>query len=56
MAEFRKPSTEMEAVYSKICALAGEGVWVPATSNGGLLQLLAELETRGWKIIPPEDK
>jgi len=53
MAEFRKPSPEMETVYTKITALAGEGVWVPATSNGGLRQLLAEMETRGWKIIPP---
>ena len=56
MAKFRKPSPEMEAAYQHILALAGEGVWVPATSNGGLLQLLAELEARGWKIIPPEEK
>ena len=43
----------MEMVYQKIVALADEGVWVPAVSNGGLHQLLAELEVRGWKIVPP---
>ncbi len=55
MTEFRKPSPEMEEVYEKIIALADEGVWIPATSNGGLRQLLAELEVRGWKVIPPEE-
>ena len=53
--EFRGPSPDMETVYQKIVALADEGVWVPATSNGGLRQLLAELETRGWKVIPPKE-
>lgn len=52
---FREPSAEMQAVYEKIIALSDEGVWVPST-NGGLRQLLAELEARGWKVIPPEEK
>ncbi|OGZ44821.1 MAG: hypothetical protein A3J54_00600 [Candidatus Ryanbacteria bacterium RIFCSPHIGHO2_02_FULL_45_13b] len=56
MAEFKKPSPEVEAVYEQIVALDREGVWVPATSNGGLRQLLAEMELRGWKVIPPEEK
>jgi len=50
---FHTPSPEMEAVYQQIIALADEGVWVPAVANGGLLQLLAEMEQRGWWIIPP---
>lgn len=54
MAEFKKPSPEMEAVYLQIVALTSEGVWVPGVGNGGLCQLLAELEKRGWKVIPPD--
>ena len=53
MTGFPKPSPEMEAVYQQIFALTDEGVWVPAISNGGLRQLLAEMEIRGWKVIPP---
>lgn len=53
---FRKPSPEIEAVYEKMLMLGLEGVWVPAVDNGGLRQLLAELEVRGWKILPPSEK
>ena len=53
IGNFREPSAEMQAVYEKILALIAEGVWIPATGNGGLRQLLAEMEARGWKVIPP---
>ena len=51
--KFAKASPDLRARYDRIVALAAEGVWVPAVSNGGLLQLLAEMEKRGWKIVSP---
>lgn len=55
------PTTE---VYEKILALwgkesltrPGSTVWVPAVANGGLELLLKELEKRGWRIYPPDDR
>lgn len=55
---------EEDYIYYMIVGLEGQrsmvpgrnesSVWVPAIANGGLKMLLRELQTRGWRIIPPK--